>query len=126
MPIDNFIVSYQNIVAPFTNVSALLQTATIAARKAIPDQARADARVSQLASGLEEMCLRQGRYPRVMHTPCHDTAALLQTHLLNEAGSKGKLERFLLKGIEFVLEIFDVKFSDADFLEYALSFFNVD
>ena len=123
MPVNNSIVSYQNIVAPFPNTGALLQTATTAARKAIPDQARADARVSQLAAGLEEMCLKQGRHPRVMHTPCHDTGALLQTHLLNEAGSRGKLERFLLKGIEFVLEIFDVKFSEADFLEYALSFF---
>jgi 3',5'-cyclic AMP phosphodiesterase CpdA len=123
VPLANTIVSYQNIVSPFSGPNGLLDAASKAARKAIPDQTRADARVAQLAAGLEAMRVRQGKYPRVMHTPCHDTGALLQTHLVNEAGSGNKLERILLKGIEFVLEIFDVRFSQADFLEYAFSFF---
>lgn len=124
MPLNSSIVSYANIVAPFGNdVGALLDAAKTQAHKAIPDPIRADLRVSQLASGLDEMRVKQGQYPRVMHTPCHDTGALIQTHLLSQAGSQGKLERFLLKGITNIAEIFDVKFSDADFLEYALSFF---
>jgi len=124
MPVNNSVVSYQNTVAPFkNNVGALLQTATTAARKAIPDQARADFRVSQLAAGLDAMRVAQGKYPRVMHTPRSDTGALLQTHLVKEAGNEGKVEQILLKGIQSVLEIFDVKFSDADFLGYAASFF---
>lgn len=124
MPQNQSIASYQNIVQPFGgDVNALLDTATTAARQVIPDQARADARVSQLAAGLGEMRVQQGQYPRVMHTPAHDTGALLQTHVLNQAASQNKLEQFLMHGIEFVLEIFDVRFSDADFLEYALSFF---
>jgi hypothetical protein len=123
VPPTNTVASYQNIVSPFPSVNGLLDVATKAARQAIPDQARADARVAQLAAGLEAMRLKQGNFPRVMHTPTHDTGALLQTHLVKEAGGDNKLEQFLLKGVQFVLEIFDVRFSDADFFEYALSFF---
>lgn len=61
---------------------------------------------------LDEMRVKQGPYPRVMHTPCHGTGALSQTHLLSQAGSQGKLESFLLKGITFFAEIFDVRFSN--------------
>jgi len=121
--LSNTIVSYQNIVSPFTSVDGLLGVATTAARKVIPDQAQADARVAQLATGLDAMRVMQGQYPHVMHVPCHDTGALLQTHLVNEASRTNKLERFLLKGQEFVLEVFEVRFSEDDFLEYALSFF---
>ena len=123
MPSPNVIASYQNIVSPFPSVNALLDCAAKAARQAIPDQTRADARVAQLAAGLDALRVEQGNYPHVMHTPRHDTGALLQTHLVNNAGAGNKLEQFLLKGIGFVLEIFDVRFSTADFLEYAFSFF---
>ena len=119
----NTIVSYQSITRPFSSIDALLDKTRQAARQVIPDSARADARVAEVASGLEEMRIAQGNFPRVMHTPRDTTAALLQTHLAGRASEQNQLESFLLKGAELVLEFLEVRFSQEDWLGYATSFF---
>ena len=119
----SILVSYDNIVKPFPNTQSLLSTAQQAARKVITDQSRADARVAQLSSALDDLHTAQGNNSKVMNTPRNIMAAQLQTHLSRQAKQENKLESFLLRGIEFVLEAFEVKFSSADWLGYMLSFF---
>ena len=122
-PAGKTIVSYSHIVQPFPDVQTLLGTASQAARKVIADPGQADARVTQLASALTDLQTSQGNNPRVMNTPRNATAAQLQTHLVQQAAQDNKLESFILKGLDTVLEAFEVKFSQADWLGYMLSFF---
>jgi hypothetical protein len=123
VPKANTLVSYQRITSPFPKANTLLDITRQAARQVIPDPARADARVADVANGLDQMRAAQGNFPRVMHTPRDATAALLQTHVARQASAQNKLESFLLKGPELVLEFFDVQFSQQDWLGYAISFF---
>ncbi|HEY1240125.1 MAG TPA: metallophosphoesterase, partial [Bryobacteraceae bacterium] len=123
MKLAQTIVSYQNIARPFPDRVALLAKSQEAARKAIPNRARADARMAEFTLGLEALRTAQGNYPRVMHTPRDMTAALLQTHLAAKAAEENKLESFILKGIARVLEFLDVRFSQEDWLGWMLSFF---
>ena len=119
----NTVVSYDDITKPFSSVDALLAKTRQAAGQVIADPARADARVADVASGLEALRVAQGNYPNVLHTPRDVTAALLQSHLAGQASAQNKLESFVLKGAETVLEFFHVKFSQDDWLGYAVSFF---
>ena len=123
MPLANTLVSYDRLVKPFADVNALLGKTRQAAGKVIADPARADARVAQVKTGLAALQQAQGRFPRVMHTPRDTTAALLQAHVAVNAVRENKVESFLLRGLESILEAFDVKFSADDWLGWMLSFF---
>ena len=120
----NIIVSYDSITKPFSSTGALLDKTRQAAQQVIPDSAKAQTRVTQVAGGLEALRVAQGNFPRVMHTPRDTTAALLQTHLARQATEQNKLESFVLKGIERVLEFLEIRFSQEDWLGYAISFFS--
>jgi len=122
-PAGKTIVTYATIVKPFPDTQTLLGTARQAAGKVIPDPNQADARVAQLAAALSDLQTSERNNSRVMNTPRNTMAAQLQTHLAVQAYKENKLESFLLKGIEFVMEAFDIRFSQADFLGYMLSFF---
>lgn len=123
VPSANTIVSYQSLTKPFSSVDALLDITSQAARQVIADPTTADARVADVKAGLEAMRIAQGNFPQVMHTPRDATAALLQTHVAGQASAQNKLESFLLKSVDNVLEFFDVRFSQEDWLGYAVSFF---
>ena len=123
MPLINTLVSYNSITKPFADVDALLGKTRQAAGQVIPDPARADARVAQVKTGLVEMQKSQGKFPRVMHTPRDVTAALLQSHVAQNAVRENKVESFIMKGLEHILEAFDVKFSSQDWLGWMGSFF---
>ncbi len=122
-PAGRTIVTYDSIVKPFPDTQTLLGTARQAAGQVIADPAKADARVTQLAGALDDLKTSQGSNSRVMNTPRNAVAAQLQTHLALKAQQENKLESFLLKGLDFVLESFDIKFSSEDWLGYMLSFF---
>jgi len=122
-PAGNILVSYDNIVQPFPDTQTLLRTAQDAARQAITDQGRADARIAQLSSALDDLRSAQRSNSRVMNTPRNAMAAQLQTHLALQAKQQNKLESFMLKSVDFVLEAFEIKFAQADWLGYMLSFF---
>jgi len=122
-PAGKTLVSYDSIVQPFPDTQTLLGVARQAAGKVIADPTRADARVAQLASALNDLQACQGNNSRVMNTPRNAMAAQLQTHLAQQAQRENKLESFILQSVDFVLEAFDVKFSSADWLGYMLSFF---
>jgi hypothetical protein len=117
------IVSYSSIVKPFPDVPTLLGTARQAAGQVIADPTQADARVAQLSSALSALQVSEGKTPRIMNTPRNAMAGQLQTHLLRQAVQENKLESFILKSVDFVLEGFEVKFSQADWLGYMVSFF---
>ena len=123
MALINTIVSYDSITKPFPDVNTLLAKTSQAANKVIPDPNRANARVGQVKTGLAAMQDAQGKFPKVMHTPRDTTAALLQSHVARNAVEQNKVESFILKGLERVLEAFAVKFSSQDWLGWMLSFF---
>lgn len=122
-PAGKIVVSYDSIVQPFPDTQSVLAMARQAAGQVIADANRADAIVAQLAAALTDLQTSQGNHPRVMNTPRTAMAGQLQTHLAQQALQDGKLESFVLRGLEFVQEGFDVKFSQEDFLGYLLSFF---
>ncbi|HTX38696.1 MAG TPA: metallophosphoesterase [Bryobacteraceae bacterium] len=122
-PAGKTIVSYDNIVQPFPDTQTLLGMARQAAGQVIPDPKRADARVAQLSGALDDLKTSQGNNSRVMNTPRNAMAGLLQTHLAMRAQQENKLESFILRSVDFVLEAFEVKFSSADWIGYMLSFF---
>lgn len=123
MALINTLVSYDSITKPFPDVNTLLGTTRQAAGKVIADPARADARVAQVKTGLAAMQQAQGKFPKVMHTPRDSTAALLQSHVAQNAVRENKVESFIMKGLEHILQAFDVKFSSQDWLGWMLSFF---
>lgn len=116
------LVSYDNIIRPFPDTQTLLGTARQAAAKVITDPNRANARVAQLASALAALQASQ-KNSRVMNTPRDAMAAQLQTHLAERAQQENKLESFILRSVDFVLESFEIKFGQADWLGYMLTFF---
>ncbi|SPF55841.1 hypothetical protein SBA4_7470008 [Candidatus Sulfopaludibacter sp. SbA4] len=123
MALINTLVSYDSITKPFPDLNTLLGNTSEAAAKVIPDPARANARMAQVKTGLAAMQQSQGKFPKVMHTPRDSTAALLQSHVAQNAVRQNKVESFVLKGLEHVLEAFDVKFSSQDWFGWMLSFF---
>lgn len=116
------IVSYDNIIRPFPDIQTLLGTAREAAGKVIADPARADTRVVQLSAALNDLQASQ-KNSRVMNTPRNPMAAQLQTHLAQKAQQENKLESFILRSVDFVLESFEIRFGKADWLGYMLTFF---
>jgi calcineurin-like phosphoesterase family protein len=123
MPIGNTLVSYNDILRPFPDRQTLLGSTRQAAGKVIADSSQADAKVAQFSAALDSLQAAQGNIPNVMHTPRNALAAQLQSHLASRAVQDNKLETLILKGVDFVLEAFTVKFSSADWFEYMLSFF---
>jgi Calcineurin-like phosphoesterase len=123
MPGGSTLVSYNNITRPFPDRQSLLASARQAAGKVIADPNQADAGVAQLSDALDDLQGAQGKHPLVMHAPGNAMAGQLQTHLAGRATAENKIESFLLKGVEFILEGFQVRFSSADWFEYMLSFF---
>ena len=123
MSAPNPIVSYDSITKPFPNTETMLDITSQAARQVIRDPGLANARVSDIANGLALLRQSQGKYPRVLHTPRDTTAALLQTHIAQKATEENKVESFILRGLESVLEFFDVRFAQSDWLGWAVSFF---
>jgi hypothetical protein len=119
----NVLVSYNNITAPFPDLQTLLGKTRDAAGQTTADPAKADARVASIAAALQAMQKAQGKYPKVMHTPRDQMGSLLQSHIARQAAQNNKLDQFLLKGISFIFEGFEVKFSQADWFEWMLSFF---
>jgi hypothetical protein len=122
-PAGKTLVTYDSIVQPFPDVQTLLGTARQAAGQVIADPNRADARVAQLAGALNDLQTSQKNNSRVMNTPRNSMAAQLQSHLAQQAQRDNKLESFILRSVDFVLEAFDIRFSSADWLGYMLSFF---
>jgi hypothetical protein len=122
-PAGRTIVSYDNIVQPFPDTQSLLGTARQAAGKVISDPQRADARVAQLSGALDDLKASQGKFSRVMNTPRNVMAGQLQTHIAIQAQRENKLESFILRSVDFVLEAFEVKFSSDDWLGWMVSFF---
>ncbi len=123
MPLLNTLVSYRSLTQPFPDTQTLLSQTRAAAGQVIADSAAADARVSQLAAGLAMLRTEQGAFHQVMHTPRNAAMSLLQTHIAQNAVTENKLESFLLRGLEFVFEGFEVRFSSADWFRWMLSFF---
>ncbi len=123
-PAGKTIVSYDNIVQAFPDTQTLLGMARQAAGQVIPDPQRADARVAQLSGALDDLKASQGNNSRVMNTPRNVMAGQLQTHLAMQAQRENKLESFILRSVDFVLEAFEIKFSSADWIGYMLSFFS--
>lgn len=123
MSIRKTLVSYNSLVTPFGGTGDLLARTQQAARKAIPDSNRADARTAQVATGLTQLQTAQGAYPQIIHTPRDTTAALLQSHVARQAIHENKLEAFILKSVNFVLEGLNVKFSSDDWIGWMTSFF---
>jgi hypothetical protein len=123
MAIGKTIVSYDSIIKPFRDKQTLLSRAREQAGKVVADPAKADALVSQLSDGLDDLQTAQGKYPQILHTPRNVTAALLQTHVAQHAAQENKLVSLIMKGVEFVEEAFEVKFSDDDFIGWMASFF---
>jgi hypothetical protein len=121
--LSNTIVSYDSITKPFGGRDVLLQKTRQAAEKAIVNSTSVSARMTEFASGLDAMQQSQGNFSRVLHTPRNPTAALLQAHVASQAVQHDKLESLVLKGIEEVLEIFEVRFSQKDWVGWMISFF---
>jgi hypothetical protein len=117
------LVSYDSIVKPFPDKQTLLARMREQAGKVIPDPARADMRISEISDALDAMQAAQGNRPQVMHTPRNMTAALLQTHVAQHAIQENKLESFVMKIFDTVVEAFQVKFSADDLIGWAASFF---
>jgi hypothetical protein len=123
MAIGKTIVSYNSIMRPFPDKQTLLSRAREQAGKVIADPVKADSLVSQLSDGLDALQAAQGNHPQVLHTPRNTIAALLQTHVAQNAVRENKLESLILKSVEFVEEAFAVKFSADDFIGWMTSFF---
>ncbi len=123
MAIGKTIVSYDSIIKPFRDKQTLLSRAREQAGKVVADPAKADALVSQLSDGLDDLQAAQGKYPQILHTPRNVTAALLQTHVAQQAVNENKQVSLILRGIEFIEEAFEVKFSADDFIGWMTSFF---
>jgi hypothetical protein len=108
---------------PFPDKQTLLAKAREEAGKVIPDPARADDLVNQLSDGLDELEKAQGDHPQVLHTPRNTMAALLQTHVAQNAVRENKIESLILKSVDFIVEGFEVKFSADDLAGWFGSFF---
>jgi len=122
MPLNNTIVSYTNVVKPFGGPDQFLAKTRDAATKVLGDPAKVNAAMSDLKSGLDLWQAAEVN-PKVLHTPRHAMTSLLQTHVAKQAAQANKLVEFLLKVEAKILECFEVRFSTADWPEWAASFF---
>src|SRR5215471_7888027 len=99
----------------------LAKTHDIAA-KVIGDPAKTSAAMTDLANGMD-LWRDSELHKHVLHTPRHAKASLLQTHIAARAAQESKLDTFLHKVADFILEGLEVRFSTADWPEWAASFF---
>src|SRR5215471_3485850 len=99
----------------------LAKTHDIAA-KVIGDPAKTSAAMADLANGMD-LWRESELHKHVLHTPRHATASLLQTHIAARALQENKVEDFLHKVLDFILEGLEVRFSAADWPDWAASFF---
>lgn len=122
MAVQDTIVSYSNLIQPFGSQDKLLAKTQDAAARVIKDPAKVAKSMADLKSGLD-LWKKAQINPRVLHTPRSSIASLLQTHVVRQATLGQKIEQFILKGIESIFEGFEVRFSSADWPEWAASFF---
>jgi hypothetical protein len=109
-------------VKPFGGQDKLLAKTHDVATKVIGDPAKANAAMDDLKNGID-LWRESEIHAKVLHTPRHAMASLLQTHVAKNAGAEDKIAEFLLKVETRILECFEVRFSTSDFLEWAASFF---
>ncbi|HXK05609.1 MAG TPA: metallophosphoesterase [Verrucomicrobiae bacterium] len=122
MPVHNTLVSYTNLVKPFGSQDALLAKTQDIAAKVIGDPAKAAAAMADLQAGLDQW-QNVEIHPQILHTPHNLTASLLQSHVVQRATIANRIDHFLLKIAGIVLEGLEVRFSDADWPDWAASFF---
>jgi hypothetical protein len=122
VPINDTIVSYTNLVKPYGSQNALLGATQNVAAKVIADPAKLASTMADLNTGLNQWQKAQ-KDPRILHGPTHRMVALLQSHVVRQATAAQKVESFLIKIADFVLEGLEVKFSSEDWVEWAASFF---
>jgi len=122
VPAHSAIVSYSNLVKPFGSRDRLLAKTQDIAAKVIGDPARVDAVMDDFKAGLG-MWQEAEVHPRILHTPRHAMGSLLQSHIVHQAGLGNRIEAFLIRIADKVLEGLEVKFSSDDWPEWAASFF---
>lgn len=122
VPVNDTIVSYTNLIKPYGNQNALLAATANVAAKVISDPAKRASTLADFKTGLDKWQQVQ-IHPQILHSPTHRMAALLQSHIVRQATGAQKVESFLLKIADFILEGFEVRFSNADWVDWAASFF---
>jgi hypothetical protein len=122
VPINDTIISYTNLVKPYGSQGAFLSATQDVAAKVIPDRAKLATTMADLKVGLDQWQQKQID-PRILHGPTHRMAAQLQSHIVRQATAAQKIDSFLIKIKDFILEGLEVKFSSADWAEWAASFF---
>ena len=121
--IHDAIVSYSNVVQPYGSLDNFLVQTRKVASKVIPGQAQLEATMADFTQGMA-MWRDSEINPQVLHTPQHQTASRLQTHIVSQAAQKKDgLAQFFLDIERKILECFEVKFSPEDWPEWAASFF---
>jgi len=123
MPIHDTLVSYTNLVKLFGSQDALLAKTHDVAAKVIGDPAKVAAAMADLQTGLDQW-RNVEIHPQILHTPHNLTASLLQSHVVRHATIANRIDHFLLKIAGIVLEGLEVRFSDADWPDWAASFFS--
>jgi hypothetical protein len=121
-PLNKIIVSYSNVIQPFGTQDKLLAKTQEIAAKVIGDPAKTSAAMADLAGGMNLWHAAE-LHKHVLHTPRHAKASLLQTHIAAMAAQEGKLDAFQHKIADFILEGLEVRFSTADWPEWAASLF---
>lgn len=122
MAVNNTIVSYTNLVKPFGSQAALLAKTQQVADKAIADPAKRASTMANFKTGLDAW-QKSEINPLILHTPRHPMGSLLQSHIVKKATEAQKIESFLMKLADAVIECFDVRFSSADWPDWVASFF---
>ena len=122
MAVNRTIISYKNLIQPFGSQDKLLAATHREAVKVFPDPAKADAAVADLKTGLD-LWRASEIHPRILHTPRHAGASLLQSHVVKQAGLGKRIESFLIKIEHKILEGLEVRFSAGDWAGWAGSFF---
>ena len=118
----NTIVSYSNVIAPFGSQDAFLSKTQDVAARVIGDPAKVNSAMDDLKVGMDEW-KKSEIDPQLLHTPRHAMASLLQSHVSLQARTENRVESFLTRIADTILEGFEVKFTNADWVEWAASFF---
>jgi hypothetical protein len=122
VPVNDSIISYTEVIRPFGSQQALLAKTQEAASKVIGDPAKVNAAMADLETGLDDWQEAE-IYPQILHTPRHSNVSLLQSHIVRKASLGNRIESFLIKTGDKILEGLEVKFSADDWPEWAASFF---
>jgi hypothetical protein len=116
------IVSYSNVIKPFGSQDKLLAKTHDIAQKVIGDPAKVNAAMTDLKTGLD-LWQQAELHPQILHTPRDVMASRLQSHIAVQARTQNKVDSFLIRLADRVLEGLEVKFSNEDWPEWAASFF---